>query len=228
MISRYPASARGVSRYDWLDSRHTFSFGDYYAPDKKGVSALRVINEDRVAPAAGFDTHSHWNAEIISYILAGSAEHKDSMGNINRLAAGEFQIMTTGTGVTHSEYNASATDELHFLQIWIWPHTRGLEPAYEQNYFTRTSGRQLIASPDGRDGSLRINQDALLERIILEPDESMPIRTDERILFVHGVSGEARLADQAIAAGDGAALAQVATELVATTTTEMLLFSLPD
>jgi redox-sensitive bicupin YhaK (pirin superfamily) len=119
---------RGRSHYGWLDSRHTFSFADYYDPDNKGVSVLRVINDDLVDPGTGFGTHSHRDVEIISYILEGAIEHKDSMGNITRLTAGDFQVMTAGMGVTHSEYNPSPTERLRFLQIWIWPHTNGLPP----------------------------------------------------------------------------------------------------
>ena len=227
MITFFPAGERGVSNYGWLDSRHTFSFGDYYAPDRKGVSALRVINEDRVAPGAGFDTHSHWNAEIISYILSGTAEHKDSMGNVTRLTAGEFQVMTAGTGVHHSEYNASAEDELYFLQIWIWPHTQGLTPAYRQDHFERRPGRQLIATPDGRDGSLTINQDATLERVILAADESLPLETASRVIYLHVVAGNICVGAHAMSTGDGAAFTDETTTLVATGESEVLLFSLP-
>ena len=163
---------RGRSHYGWLDSRHTFSFAEYYDPNKKGVSVLRVINDDRVAPGTGFETHSHRDVEIISYILEGAIEHKDSMGNITRLQAGDFQVMTAGTGVTHSEYNPSPTEALRFLQIWIWPHTRGLTPAYAEKAFPATPKRQLIAAPDGRDGSLLINQDATLERLQLTAGDS--------------------------------------------------------
>jgi redox-sensitive bicupin YhaK (pirin superfamily) len=220
---------RGRSDYGWLDSRHTFSFADYYDPENKGVSVLRVINDDTVAPGAGFETHSHWNMEIISYILAGAIEHKDSMGNITRLEAGDVQVMTTGTGVTHSEYNPSADERLHFLQIWIRPSTRDLPPAYEQKAFAHTAGRQTLASPDRRDGSLLINQDAVVDRLQL-PDGSTdslqlsPCRTG----FLHVIRGRLTGDDIELAAGDGLTISDpVSLAVTAQGDTEALWFDLP-
>lgn len=194
---------RGRSQYGWLDSRHTFSFADYYDPDNNGVSVLRVINDDIVAPGTGFETHSHRDVEIISYILEGAIEHKDSLGNITRLEAGDFQVMTAGTGVTHSEYNPSPTERLRFLQIWIWPGTKGLTPTYSEKAFPTTTKRQLIASPDGRGGSLLINQDATLELLQLAAGdiEILSVSTG-RTGVLHIVSGEIDTATASLGTGD--------------------------
>lgn len=223
------SNERGHSRYSWLDSRHTFSFAGYYAPDKKGVSELRVINDDRVAPGAGFETHSHHDVEIISYILEGAIEHKDSMGNITRLEAGEFQVMTAGTGVTHSEYNPSSDEELRFLQIWIWPHTKGLKPAYAEKHFDKATGRQLIASPDARDGSLLINQDATLERLHLTDNDNVELAVGPgRSGMLHVVSGAIEIGQTTLSSGD-ALITDTGDSLTITTTTdtELLWFDLP-
>jgi redox-sensitive bicupin YhaK (pirin superfamily) len=224
---------RGRSQYGWLDSRHTFSFADYYDPDYKGVSVLRVINDDQVAPDTGFETHSHQDVEIISYILEGAIEHKDSLGNITRLVAGDFQVMTTGTGVTHSEYNPSPTEQLRFLQIWIWPHSKGLNPAYAEKAFPTTTKRQLIASPDGRDGSLLINQNATLERLHLGAGDTEILSVDQgRTGMLHIVSGAVSSAmdtgtvslnaGDAVVADNGSKL-----QLAVTSYTEALWFDLP-
>lgn len=220
---------RGRSDYGWLDSRHTFSFADYYAPDNKGVSVLRVVNDDRVAPGTGFETHSHRDVEIISYILAGAIEHKDSMGNITRLEAGDFQVMTAGTGVTHSEYNPSPTEQLRFLQIWIWPHSKGLTPTYAEKAFPTTTTRQLIASPDGRDGSLLINQHATLERLQLTAGDTQILSVDTgRSGMLHIVAGAINTATEALVAGD-AVVADDGSKLQLTVTAnaEALWFDLP-
>jgi redox-sensitive bicupin YhaK (pirin superfamily) len=194
---------RGRSQYGWLDSRHTFSFADYYDPDNKGVSVLRVINDDRVAPGAGFETHSHRDVEIISYILEGAIEHKDSMGNVTRLEAGDFQVMTAGTGITHSEYNPSATERLRFLQIWIWPDSKGLTPTYAEKAFPTNTKRQFIASPDERDDSLLINQDATLERLQLATGDTEVLSVGAgRTGMLHIVSGAVDIATESLGAGD--------------------------
>ena len=221
---------RGRSQYGWLDSRHTFSFADYYDPDNKGVSVLRVINDDIVAPGAGFATHSHRDVEIISYILEGAIEHKDSLGNITRLEAGDFQVMTTGTGVTHSEYNASPTEQLRFLQIWIWPHIKGLTPTYAEKAFPTTTKRQLIASPDGRDGSLLINQDATLERLQLAAGDTDILSAGAaRTGLLHIVSGAIDTATASLGAGDAVITDDGSKlQLAVTVDTEALWFNLPD
>jgi len=217
---------RGRSRTSWLNSRHTFSFADYYNPKNNGVSALRVINDDLVEPSAGFDTHSHNNVEIITYVLEGMIEHKDSLGNITQLNAGDFQVMTTGTGVTHSEYNPSKKEGLHFLQIWIWPDTRGLTPAYDQKAFPVNTQRQTIASPNG---PLHINQDATLERLYLKAgnNESLNINTGRcGALFV--VSGELEIPTTSLSAGDTLILNETSDILLkGSKNTEALWFNLP-
>ena len=222
------SNERGRSQYSWLDSRHTFSFANYYNPANKGVSALRVINDDRVAPGTGFETHSHWNVEIISYIMQGAIEHKDSMGNVTRLEAGDFQVMTTGTGVTHSEYNPSSSEELRFLQIWIWPHSKDLPPAYEEKSFPAAK-RQLIASPDGRDDSLLINQDSTLERLQLAAGDNDTLTLEPgRSGLLHVVSGSVNTPAATLDAGD-ALIMEDATmlQLAATDPAEALWFDLP-
>ena len=161
-VSIRRGNERGAVDFGWLKSRHTFSFGSYYDPAHMGVSALRVINDDRVDAGAGFDTHSHRDMEIISYVKRGVIEHRDSMGNTRQLPPGEFQLMSAGSGITHSEYNASSSEPLEFLQIWIQPEVTGIEPGYQQKAFVREPGLQLIASSDARGQSLKLHQDAAL------------------------------------------------------------------
>ncbi len=160
------AAERGKADFGWLQSHHTFSFASYYDPAQMGFSALRVINDDKVAPGAGFDTHGHKDMEILSLVLSGKIAHKDSAGNTEILPAGEFQLMSAGAGIYHSEFNASKTDELAFLQIWLQPNQQGGEPGYQQKDFGQREGLTLILSPDGRDGSLTLRQDALLYQLL--------------------------------------------------------------
>lgn len=220
---------RGPTDFGWLQSRHTFSFGSYYDPAHMGVSALRVINDDRVAPGTGFDTHSHRDMEIISYVKRGVIEHKDSMGNTRRLPPGEFQLMSAGRGITHSEYNASRTEPLEFLQIWIQPNVAGIEPGYQQEAFEREPGLQLVASPDARDGSLELHQDASLYRACLAPGEKASHDIDPgRTVYVHVVSGSLLVQGEVLDAGDGGAVTNAGrVELVGRDATEALLFDLP-
>ncbi len=165
MITVRHSDDRGSASFGWLDSKHTFSFGDYYDLKHMGFSALRVINDDIVQPSAGFATHGHRDMEIISYVLKGTIEHKDSEGNIQTLPVGEFQLMSAGRGIYHSEYNASDSDTLRFLQIWIQPNTFGNEPGYQQKDFGQAGGLTPIATPDGHDGTLQIKQDASLHQL---------------------------------------------------------------
>jgi redox-sensitive bicupin YhaK (pirin superfamily) len=220
---------RGRSDYGWLDSRHTFSFAEYYDPDNKGVSVLRVINDDQVDPGTGFETHSHRDVEIISYILEGAIEHKDSMGNITRLEAGDFQVMTAGTGVTHSEFNPSPTERLRFLQIWIWPHSKGLPPAYTEKAFPSENKRQLIASPDECEGALLINQDATLERLQLAKGDTEVLSVGAgRSGMLHVISGAIDTGTASLGEGDAVITEEGGTlEITVTADAEMLWFNLP-
>ncbi len=229
MIGVRPGRERGFSRNNWLDSRHTFSFADYYDPRYMGFSVLRVINEDRVAPGAGFPTHGHRDMEIISYVLEGALEHRDSLGTGSVIRAGEFQRMSAGAGVTHSEYNASQTQPVHFLQIWILPRTKGLAPSYEQRSFADGEGLMLVASPDGGNDSLTIHQDAFLYRARLSKGGAVehPLAPDRKA-YVQVAKGKFVINGVALAAGDGAVLSgERLVRLSAEAAGETLLFDLP-
>jgi len=220
---------RGPSDLGWLQSRHTFSFGSYYDPDHMGVSMLRVINDDQVRAGAGFATHSHQDMEIISYVKQGTIEHKDSMGNVEVLPAGEFQLMSAGTGVTHSEYNPSKTEALSFLQIWIQPAELGVKPGYQQKSFGLNKGLTAIVSPDGRDGTLKIHQDAWLYQLRLDRGQIEQHTLDAgRTSYVHVISGNLGVNEHRLEAGDGIGLSDVAViQFDAQEATEALLFDLP-
>ncbi len=209
MISIRKAEDRGVSRTGWLDSKHSFSFAHYYDPRHMGFGPLRVINEDRVAPGAGFPRHPHDNMEIISYVLEGALEHKDSLGTGSVIRAGEVQRMSAGTGIEHSEFNHSKTEPVHFLQIWIKPEAYGIKPGYEQKSFGRPgeSGFALIASRDGREGSLTIHQDAAvrLGRMSKGDELSRPLEKG-RLGWLQVTRGSIVLGGQVLNAGDGAAI----------------------
>ena len=231
MIYLRPAQERGHASHGWLDSWHTFSFANYYDPRHMGVSVLRVINDDTVAPAAGFGSHGHQDMEIISYVLAGALEHKDSMGSGTVIRPGEVQRMSAGTGVTHSEYNASQTEPVNFLQIWIMPDQQGVEPAYAQKAFNdELNGRlRLVISPDGRDGSLSIRQDAEMYASRLKNGERLEYIPDEgRTCYIHVARGELEMNGQALSGGDGVTVQQEALlRILARTDVELLLFNLP-
>ena len=209
------ANERGAAHFGWLKSKHTFSFGDYYNPKQMGFSALRVINDDEVAAGAGFHTHSHKNMEIISYVQKGKIAHKDSAGNEEVLPAGEFQLMSAGKGISHSEFNASPTEPLKFLQIWIQPNQFDGAPAYQQKNFGEAVGLTEVITPDGRDGTLKIKQNASLAQLILLPEQliKLPVQAD-RAYYLHLVEGELELAGQKLQAGDGIKLLQLI-ELIA-------------
>ena len=229
MIRTRPSEERGPANHGWLRSRHSFSFGSYYDPRHMGVSALRVINDDQVVPGAGFATHSHQDMEIISYVKQGSIEHKDSMGNVEQLPAGEFQLMSAGTGVTHSEYNPSDSEPLEFLQIWIQPDVLGIEPGYQQKKFDPRPGLQLIASPDARDGSLLLHQNASLYQLRLGAGESATHRlAADRTLYLHLVVGEVEVEGERLGEGDGATITDIeAIEFRGQSEVEALVFDLP-
>lgn len=229
MIYLRKAQDRGHANHGWLDSWHTFSFADYYDPDFMGFSALRVINEDVIDAGQGFGTHPHKDMEILTYVLSGTVEHQDSMGNKEQISAGEFQIMSAGTGVRHSEYNANSDRPLHLYQIWIIPDQVGLEPRYEQRMFDAPQGRQLVLSPDAREGSLKVFQDMTLSRWALKKDEQSvyPIQSERRVWIqvVHGnvsINGHKAGISDAFAIWDETALSIHADE-----DSEILLFDLP-
>lgn len=206
---------RGITQTEWLTSRHSFSFGNYYAEDRNGFSVLRALNDDEVAPETGFPTHSHRDMEILSYVLVGEIAHKDSEGNVVRLPAGEFQLMSAGTGIRHSEFNPLAARKLRFLQIWILPNQLDQPPGYQQQRFARTAGLTLVASPDGADNSLRLRQDARISRLLLAADELVsPTVIASRQYYIHLVSGrlqvEAGEQKDVLDAGDGTALTGIA------------------
>jgi redox-sensitive bicupin YhaK (pirin superfamily) len=232
VIRLRPAAERGYTRTDWLESRHTFAFGDYRDPAQLGFRNLRVINDDRVAPAKGFAPHGHRDMEIITVVLAGALEHRDSLGNGSVIRPAEVQRMSAGTGITHSELNASASEPVHFLQIWIEPERTGLDPSYAQRAFAHGEGANplvLLASQDGRDGSLRLNARAELHAARLAAGASIAFAPRlARCAWLQVISGEVSVAGLALGAGDGAA-AQDERELAirARTPSELLVFDLP-
>jgi quercetin 2,3-dioxygenase len=212
MIMIRPAQNRGTANFGWLDSRHTFSFGNYYDPKHMGFADLRVINEDKVTPGQGFGTHGHRDMEIISYVLEGALEHKDSIGTGSVIRPGDVQRMSAGTGIQHSEYNASTTEPVHFLQIWILPEQKGIEPGYEQKTFSEEEKRgrlRLVGSRDGHDGSITIHQDVNLYTTVLqEGDEVSHAFANGRVAWVQVVQGAIQLNHQTLTTGDGAAVTQ--------------------
>ena len=225
------SNQRGFADHGWLRSFHSFSFADYYDPSNMGFRALRVINEDRVEPGRGFPTHPHRDMEIITYVIDGALEHKDSMGTGSVVRPGDVQRMSAGTGVTHSEFNASKADPVHFLQIWILPDRPNLPPGYEQKTFSeaeRSGTARLIASKDGREGSVTVQQDVNLYAAILAPQTSIEhVIPALRNLYLHVVRGEVDLSGTALAAGDAAMLSEAGTRRVtAKSAAEFLLFDL--
>jgi redox-sensitive bicupin YhaK (pirin superfamily) len=231
MIRVRRAGDRGVTKLGWLDSRHTFSFGDYYDPQQIGFGHLRVINEDRVKPGAGFGTHSHRDMEIVTYVLEGALAHKDSTGTSSVIRPGEVQRMSAGMGISHSEYNASQTEPVHFLQIWIIPDRTGLQPGYEQQAFPLDKNRgrwTLVASKTGRDGSVTVHQDIEVwaANLVAGAPATFHLKSG-RQAFVQTARGAATLNGVALTAGDGAAVSQEEfLEFKTVEDAEMLLFDL--
>jgi redox-sensitive bicupin YhaK (pirin superfamily) len=231
MIRVRKAKERGHARHGWLESYHTFSFAEYHDPTFMGFRALRVINEDRVQPGEGFGTHSHADMEIVTYVLDGELKHKDSLGTGSVIRPGDVQRMTAGTGVSHSEFNASRVEVVHFLQIWILPEAQGLPPSYEQRafpYSEREDRLRLVASRDARDGSVKIHQDVDLYATLLSSATELrhELRSG-RHAWVQVASGEVSVNDQMLSAGDGAALSdESAVKLSARDDSEILLFDL--
>lgn len=231
MLTLRKAEERGHANHGWLDSYHTFSFANYYDPAHMGFRSLRVINQDRVRGGMGFGTHPHRDMEIISYVLEGALEHKDSMGNGSMIAPGEVQRLTAGTGITHSEFNHSKTDQVHFLQIWILPNRQNLEPGYEQKHFTveqKCDRLLLVASENGRDGSVTVNQDLSLYATVLSDGAEVTHTVNPgRHAWIQVARGEALLNGQPIAVGDGVATSQVGElQLVGKDNPEILIFDL--
>lgn len=229
MIYLRQAEARGHANHGWLDSWHSFSFADYYDPNFMGFSALRVINEDRIEGGQGFGTHPHNDMEILTYVLSGTVEHKDSMRNKEQIPAGEFQIMSAGTGILHSEYNASQDELLHLYQIWIIPEKAGITPRYEQRRFDALQGRQLVLSPDVREGSLKVYQDMTLSRWALkEQEQSVYQVLAGRHVWIQVVRGKVEINGQAAGESDALAIWDEETlSIHAAQQSEILLFDLP-
>lgn len=231
MLTLRKAEERGHASQGWLNSYHTFSFANYYDTAHMGFRDLRVINEDRVKPSRGFGAHSHRDMEIISYVLEGALEHKDSMGNSDIIRPGEVQIMSAGNGVTHSEYNHSQTDGVHFLQIWILPNQIGLKPSYQQKMFSEREKQgklRLIVSPDGRDGSVTIHQDVNIYATLLDAEAQVDYQIrPERYAWVQVARGSVMLNNSLLFQGDGAAVSDAnSLQLVGKERAEVLLFDL--
>ena len=231
MLTIRRAQDRGHANHGWLDTNHTFSFANYHDPQHMGFRALRVINEDRVAPGRGFGTHPHRDMEIISYVLSGGLEHRDSMGTGSVIHPGEFQRMSAGTGVRHSEFNSSQTEPVHFMQIWILPERRGIEPSYEQRAFPehqRHNQLRLVVDPTGRDGSLKINANVRLYASSLdagsELDYALPV---DRHAWIQVARGRVAVNGTTLAAGDGASTSDPGTlNITGLEHAELLIFDL--
>jgi quercetin 2,3-dioxygenase len=231
MTSLRLARERGHANHGWLESYHTFSFADYYDAKHMGFGPLRVINEDRVQAGSGFGTHSHRDMEIISYVLKGALAHKDSIGNASTIVPGDVQRMSAGTGVRHSEYNANPSGITHFLQIWIEPNIVGAAPSYEQKHYSAEQRRgqlRLVVSPDGRDGSLSMNQDALVFAGLFDADESAQLKlAPGRKGYLHVALGNVTVNGQSLTAGDALMMDGGAVDIERGKGSEVLLFDLP-
>ncbi len=233
MLEIRHAQARGHANHGWLNSYHTFSFADYFDPAEMGWGPLRVINDDTVAGGQGFGTHPHRNMEIISYVLEGALEHRDTIGTGSVMRPGDVQMMEAGSGIAHSEFNHSATEPVHFLQIWIMPNKAGIEPSYQQRHFAEAEKRgklRLIVSPDGRDDSLRIQQDASVYSALLDGEEAITwTKEASRLAYLHVARGELRVNGLAVSAGDGIKIAgETRLVLEQGKQAEVLLFDLPN
>ncbi len=232
MISIRKSDERGHFDHGWLNTYHSFSFGDYYDPAHMGFRVLRVINEDWVQPGRGFPTHPHADMEIVTYVLEGALEHKDSMGNGSVIRPGDVQRMSAGTGVTHSEFNHSRSEPVHLLQIWIQPARKGLQPSYEQKTFSdeeKLGALRVIASPDGRDGSVKIHQDATLFAAVLDDGSGLTYEMNrDRHVWLQVARGSVTLGNLVLSAGDGAAMSrETAARLAGRERAELILFDLP-
>jgi len=231
MILVRKSNDRGHADHGWLDSRFTFSFSDYYDPQRVQFRTLRVMNDDRIAGGGGFPTHPHRDMEIVTYVLEGALAHKDSMGNGSVIKPGDVQYMSAGTGVAHSEFNASDSETAHLYQIWMFPDRQGYKPAYDQKHFTDADKRgklRLVVSPDGRDGSVQIRQDNELYATVLAPGESVEhTLKPDRHAYVQVARGSVTLNGEPLEAGDGAAIsAEKSLRLAGVSDAEVLLFDL--
>ena len=232
MITIRHADARGHTENGWLDSRHTFSFAEFQDPAHVKVSNLRVINDDRVAPGGGFPTHGHSDMEIMSYVLTGALEHKDSMGSGSVIRPGDVQRISAGTGIRHSEFNASQDEEVHFLQIWLLPNRTGVEPGYAQKHFPPEERRgrlALLVSPDGRDGSISSHQDALFYGTLLASGKAVEHALESgRRAYIHVARGAISVNGEALSSGDGARIEELEQiRIEGRDDAEVLLFDLP-
>jgi redox-sensitive bicupin YhaK (pirin superfamily) len=231
MLTLRKSTERGYADHGWLKSFHSFSFADYFDPKHMGFGNLRVINEDRIAPGTGFGTHGHRDMEIVSYVLSGALGHKDSIGNGAQIVPGDVQRMSAGRGIQHSEYNHAAADTTHFLQIWIEPNVRGIEPGYEQKHFDEAQKRgtlRLVASPDGREDSVKLHANATLYAGLFNGDERAELALPaNRKAYVHVVRGSVEVNGQALSAGDAAMLDnEPALQIGAGRDAEVLVFDL--
>ena len=222
------ASQRGKADFGWLNSHHSFSFGRYYDPAHMGFSVLRVINDDIVKPGYGFETHGHRDMEIISYVISGELEHKDSQGNQSVIPAGDIQRMSAGSGILHSEFNPSDKNPVNFLQIWIQPASEGIEPSYAQKQIVQCDAVTPIVSPNGSDTAISVNQDMILYRVILEAGETARLPVGARAGYLHLVKGTASVGSYDFGPGDGYGVTeQDAVTITAKSKTEALWFDLP-
>jgi quercetin 2,3-dioxygenase len=232
MIAVRPAAERGHFDHGWLDTWHSFSFADYYDPAYMGYGNLRVINEDRVAPGRGFPTHGHADMEIMTYILSGALEHKDSMGNGSIILPGDVQRMSAGTGVRHSEFNASRGEPVHLLQVWLLPSRSGVAPGYAQRHFTAEARRGrlcLLMSPDGRDGSIDSHQDGLVYAALLEAGEAVGLDLEPgRRAYIQVARGRVRVTGHDLNAGDGVRIQdEPRVDVAGLSSAEVMVFDLP-
>ncbi|QIA63459.1 cupin domain-containing protein [Vibrio astriarenae] len=231
MITISKSEQRGQANFSWLDSKHSFSFGSYYDPNNMGFSCLRVINDDVVAPNGGFETHGHRNMEIISFVLDGVIAHKDSEGNVETISTGEYQLMSAGSGIYHSEFNASSEEPLRFLQIWIEPNETHTPPSYQQQNFGKEAGLTPIATPSGENGTFRIKQNASLYQLVLKPNQELNFELLKgRNLYVHHVEGALSIDNNQVRGGDGVKIQQsnnVQLKNEGSENTLTLLFELP-
>jgi redox-sensitive bicupin YhaK (pirin superfamily) len=232
VITIRPSNQRGSANLGWLDTRHSFSFSTYYDPRHMGFGPLRVINEDKISPSQGFGTHGHRDMEIVTYVLKGALKHEDSLGNGSIIRPGDVQRMSAGTGIMHSEFNASETEPVHLLQIWLLPAINGIDPGYEQIYIDPAEKRgrlRLIGSQDGRDGSVTIHQDvSLYSGVLGDGDRVTHTLAEGRIGWLQVAQGSVELNGQALTAGDGAAVQDLQDLTLASTApeTELLLFDM--